>query len=251
MVFVDGPGCVIVIPARYGSTRLPGKPLLAETGKCLIQHVHERALAVTGVASVIVATDDARIADVVRGFGGTVVMTRADCPTGTDRVAEAVRGRTEPFVINIQGDEPEIPPAAIEEVLAALVRNPDVPMATAVAPLADPADLARPQVVKVVTDARGRALYFSRAAIPHVRDPFDSSRPGTPYLRHIGIYGFRREFLGTFVRLPEGRLERLERLEQLRAIEAGYPIQTATVEYTGVSIDTPEDYARFVAGHGR
>ncbi len=245
----DGPGCVIVIPARYGSTRLPGKPLLKETGKYLIQHVHERAAAVRGAAAVIVATDDDRIARAVRGFGGTAVMTSAGCLTGTDRVAEAVRGRTEPYVINIQGDEPEIPAAVIEAVLAALVANPDVPMATAVAPLVDSADLARPQVVKVVTDARGRALYFSRAAIPHVREAADAA--GAGYLRHIGIYGFRREFLGTFVRLPEGRLERLERLEQLRVLEAGYPIQAAKVEYAGVNIDTPEDYARFVARAGK
>ncbi len=242
-------GCLIVIPARYGSTRLPAKPLLKETGKFLIQHVCERAQAVRSASAVLVATDDDRIAQAVRSFGGMAVMTSAACATGTDRVAEAVRGRSEGIVVNIQGDEPEIDPAAVEALADRLLQDPDVPMATAVTSLTDSEDLARPQVVKVVVDARGRALYFSRALIPHIRDSADLS--GARRLRHIGIYAYRREFLESFVRLPEGRLERLERLEQLRALEAGYPIQTVEVTYNGVSIDTPEDYARFAARQRR
>lgn len=246
MVSVSQPGCVIVIPARYGSTRLPAKPLLKETGKFLIQHVYERAARARRATAVLVATDDARIAEAVLGFGGVAVMTSPSCPTGTDRVAEAVRGRAEPLVVNIQGDEPEMDAGVIDAVVEALAADPEAPMATAVAPLADPEDLARPQVVKVVLDARERAIYFSRAPIPHVRDAADAKGP-LPHLRHVGIYGYRREFLETFVKLPEGRLERLEKLEQLRAVEAGYPIRAAVVKYAGVNIDTPEDYARFVA----
>lgn len=246
MSTVGSPGCVIVIPARYGSTRLPAKPLLKETGKYLIQHVYERAARARRATAVLVATDDARIAEAVRGFGGTAVMTSPSCLTGSDRVAEAVRGRAEPLVVNIQGDEPEMDAEVIDAVVEALAADPEAPMATAVAPLTDPEDLARPQVVKAVLDARGRAIYFSRAPIPHVRDAADA-KGLSPHLRHVGIYGYRREFLETFVRLPEGRLERLERLEQLRAVEAGYLIRAAVVKYSGVNIDTPEDYARFVA----
>lgn len=247
-----GAACLIVIPARYGSSRLPGKPLLKESGRYLVQHVYEKACAVRGASAVVVATDDARIREAVEGFGGTCVMTSPDCTTGTDRVREAARGRPEDVVVNLQGDEPEMSPAVVEAVVAALNDNPDVPMATAVAPLRDPSDLARPQVVKVVRDARGRALYFSRAPIPHARDaaaggPAVSAAGAPAYWRHVGLYAYRRPFLDVFAGLPEGRLERLEKLEQLRALEAGYPIQTAEVTYEGINVDTPEDYARFLA----
>lgn len=238
-----GGECLIVIPVRYGSTRLPGKPLLKDSGKYLVQHVYERARRVKGAAAVLVATDDARIAAAVRSFGGEAVMTSASCATGTDRVAEAASSRKEPIVVNLQGDEPEIEPAVVEAVAGALKDDPGAPMATAVADLDDPADLERPQVVKVVLDARGRALYFSRAPIPFPRDA--GTRPG--YLRHVGIYAFRRAFLADFVKLPRGRLERIEQLEQLRALEAGFPIRAARVSYRGVNVDTPEDYSRFLA----
>ncbi|HAU39139.1 MAG TPA: 3-deoxy-manno-octulosonate cytidylyltransferase [Phycisphaerales bacterium] len=235
---------VVIIPARYASTRLPGKPLLAETGRPLIAHVVEAVRAARGIDRVVVATDDKRIAGAVRAFGGEAVMTSTHCRTGTDRLAEAAATlglADDDIVLNIQGDEPEIPPACVES-LARLLRETDAPMATLATPL-PAAEAANPNKVKVVLDARGMALYFSRARIPHDRDGagFDG------YLLHLGAYAYRVAFLKQYAVLPQTPAEQAEKLEQLRALEHGRRIAVAVVEYDGAGIDTPEDYAAFVS----
>jgi len=233
-----GLACVI-IPARYGASRFPGKPLASLAGKPLIRHVAERALKARGVDLVVVATDDDRIAAVARSCGARAVMT-GPAATGTDRVAEAVRQlapRPE-VVVNLQGDEPLIEPAALETLLGAM-SDPQVKMATLARPLAE-GELERPQVVKVVCAANGDALYFSRAAIPHRRAGGTS-----PMARaHVGIYAFREPFLQEFAALPQGRLEQEESLEQLRALEQGHRIRVVETQYGGFGVDTPEDLER-------
>jgi 3-deoxy-manno-octulosonate cytidylyltransferase (CMP-KDO synthetase) len=234
-----------IIPARYASERLPGKPLLRETGRTLLEHAWRRVREARGVGAVRVATDDARIADAVRAFGGEAVMTSAGCRTGTDRVAEAAAGCDAGLVLNVQGDEPEIPPAALEALIGRMARD-DAPMGTLACPLDDPAAFADPNKVKVVTDGRGRALYFSRAPIPHRRGGADGAAPAGALL-HIGVYAYRPAFLQTFAGLPSTPLERAERLEQLRALEHGHAIAVAVFDgppWGGV--DTREDYEAFV-----
>jgi len=232
-----------IIPARYASTRLPGKPLLAETGKCLIQHVVEAVRGARRVGRIVVATDDERIAQAVRAFGGEAIMTRADHRSGSDRLAEAVELLglgDEEIVVNVQGDEPEIPPQCVDR-LVDLLAGGEAPMATLVTPL--PADRADdPNRVKAVLDARGRALYFSRAAIPHGRE----GAGGVAYKLHLGVYAYRAAFLKRFAALPPTPAETAEKLEQLRALEHGCAIIAAEVAYDGAGIDTPEDYAAFV-----
>jgi len=228
----------VIIPARYGAQRFPGKPLADLAGSPLIAHVVERARRARGVHVVAVATDDERIAQAAQRAGAEAMVT-GDAPTGTDRVAEASR-RLRPapdVVVNLQGDEPLIEPDAIEALAAAMA--PGVEMATLARPLGE-GELARPQVVKVVTDLRGDALYFSRAAIPHRRGGGES-----PLARaHVGIYAFTAEFLQVFASLPPGRLEAEESLEQLRALEHGHRIRVADTRYAGFGIDTPEDLER-------
>jgi 3-deoxy-manno-octulosonate cytidylyltransferase (CMP-KDO synthetase) len=234
---------VAIIPARYASTRLPGKPLLAETGKPLIQHVVEAVRPAKRIERVVVATDDRRIADAVAAFGGEAVITGGDCRTGTDRLAEAAARLAlddDDIVVNVQGDEPDIPPACLDELVELLERS-QADMATLVAPLAaEKAD--DPNKVKVVTDRAGRALYFSRAKVPHERDAAGKAR----YLLHLGVYAYRAGFLRRFASLPSTPAEEAERLEQLRALEHGCGIATVTVDYDGVGIDTAEDYREFV-----
>ncbi|MFB3892549.1 MAG: 3-deoxy-manno-octulosonate cytidylyltransferase [Phycisphaerae bacterium] len=234
---------IVMIPARFGATRLPGKPLLDRTGKPLIQHVVEAARGAKSAARVIVATDDDRIARAVERFGGTAVMTSAACRTGTDRLAEAA-GKLgladDDIVVNVQGDEPEMPPSCIDTLAELLVRS-GQPMATLATPLAaDQAD--NPNKVKVVLDKNGRAMYFSRARIPFDRDGTGTAR----YLLHLGIYAYRAGFLKTFTALAPTPAEQAEKLEQLRALEHGYGIAAAVVDYHGTGIDTPEDYEAFV-----
>jgi 3-deoxy-manno-octulosonate cytidylyltransferase (CMP-KDO synthetase) len=228
----------VIIPARFGAQRFPGKPLADLAGKPIIAHVVERARLARGVDVVAVATDDARIAEAAVRAGAEAIVTGA-APTGTDRVAEAAR-RLRPapdVVVNLQGDEPLIEPEAIETLLA--VMGPGVEMGTLARPLAE-GELARAQVVKVVTDLRGDALYFSRAAVPHRRAGGDS-----PLARaHVGMYAFTAAFLQRFAALPPGRLEAEESLEQLRALEHGFRIRVADTRYTGFGIDTPEDLER-------
>ncbi len=237
-----------VIPARWGSTRFPGKSLALIAGRPLIQRVWERARQARRLSDVIVATDDERICAVVRGLGGSVVMTRPDHPSGTDRIAEAVRGFDAEVVINIQGDEPLIDPGLIDRIGAVLADEPDWDMATAACPITDPADVANPAVVKVVWGAEQRALYFSRAPIPFVRDGGDDIlRPGSLYWRHIGIYGYQCAYLAKLVAQPPCRIEQAEKLEQLRALHLGCRMKVLETEDVGLGVDTPEDVARVEA----
>jgi 3-deoxy-manno-octulosonate cytidylyltransferase (CMP-KDO synthetase) len=229
-----------VIPARYGSTRLPGKSLVPLCGKPLVQWVYERARQARRLSDLCVATDDERIRRAVESFGGRVAMTRADHPSGTDRVAEAARGLGAEVVVNIQGDEPLIDPALIDR-LAGAFDEPGWDMATAATPIARAAELANPAVVKVVTARDGAALYFSRAAIPHERDPGSIPTGTVACRRHIGIYAYRAAFLERLVREPPSLLERIEKLEQLRALELGARIRVVDAASAGVGVDTPED----------
>jgi 3-deoxy-manno-octulosonate cytidylyltransferase (CMP-KDO synthetase) len=238
----------IVIPARYASTRLPGKPLLRQTGKYLVQHVYERAAQARCANLVLVATDDPRIAAAVESFGGRAVMTRRDHATGTDRVAEVVRDLDSDIIINLQGDEPLIDPNALDLLAGRLDRDPGAPMATLAVPIQSADQLHNPNCVKVVCDGDGRALYFSRSPIPFVRDarPDFTSRPAC-FLQHLGVYAYRRPFLLRLAELPPHPLEQLEKLEQLRVLGAGNAIQLAVVGHSGLAVDTYEDYQRFVA----
>jgi 3-deoxy-manno-octulosonate cytidylyltransferase (CMP-KDO synthetase) len=240
----------IVIPARYASSRLPGKPLLRETGKYLIQHVHERACQVRGVTHVVVATDDLRIAAAVERFGGRVAMTRRDHPSGTDRVAEVAGTLDADLVINLQGDEPLIEPASLELLAGLMRRDPSAVMATLAVPIRSAEQWHNPNCVKVVCDAAGRALYFSRSPIPFVRgaSPDFAARPAR-FLQHLGLYAYRRDFLLKLAELPPEPLEHLEMLEQLRVLALGYRIQVGVVEQTGIGVDTYDDYRRFVAAY--
>lgn len=238
---------VAIIPARYASTRFPGKPLARETGKFLIQHVVEQASRARSIDEVIVATDDQRIADAVHAFGGRAVMTREDHPSGTDRVAEVAEGSDAELIVNVQGDEPELEPAYIDGLVQMMIANADVPIGTLACPFAENGDPRDPNAVKVVVDRRGRALYFSRSLIPYPRDL--KGTPSTPsgWLLHLGIYAYRREFLFKLAKLPPTPLEQSERLEQLRVLEHGYPLVVSVVEKASAGIDTPDDYAAFVA----
>ena len=229
-----------MIPARWGSTRLPGKSLMPLCGKPLVQWVYERARQAKRLDALLVATDDDRIRRAVESFGGVAVMTRPDHPSGTDRVAEAVAGRDADVVINIQGDEPAIDPGLIDALAGVMLSDPMWDMATAAAPIREARDVTAPSVVKVVCDQRGAALYFSRAVIPHFRDAGGPGAPGM-YWRHIGIYAYRREFLRTFVATPPCDLERAEKLEQLRALYLGARIRVVPTEDAGIGVDTPED----------
>ena len=229
---------VVVIPARYGSTRLPGKPLAEIAGKPLIQWVYERASTSTLKDEVLIATDDVRIRDAAISFGASVVMTRSDCASGTDRVYDAIKGRDAGIIVNLQGDEPLIRGDMIDHLFSALERE-SLGMATFCSPLVDKSELESPHVVKVVLDRNGFALYFSRSPIPFVQ-----KNANAVAYKHIGIYGFSRAFLETFVSLSRGRLEETESLEQLRALEAGYKIKVLIVDYDGISVDTREDLER-------
>lgn len=240
---------IVAIPARLGSTRLPGKPLRLLDGEPLITHVARRALE-SGAAQVTVATDDARIADVLRDNDVTICMTRADHASGSDRLAECARRLgwdDDAIVVNLQGDEPFAPASGIREVARALAED-GAPMATLATPIEDAAQLFDPNVVKVVRGARGHALYFSRAPIPWMRDAFarDSNAlpRGATFLRHIGIYAYRAGFLKQFAALEPTPLERAESLEQLRALEHGYSIAVRLApEPFPAGIDTEEDLA--------
>jgi 3-deoxy-manno-octulosonate cytidylyltransferase (CMP-KDO synthetase) len=226
-----------IIPARYASTRLPGKSLIPLCGKPLIQWVYERARLARRLRAVLVATDDERIARAVRGFGGEAVMTRADHPSGTDRIAEAAHGRDADVIVNIQGDEPLIDPALVDQVADVLMADTRWDMATAATPIRRAADLDNPAVVKVVWGEDGRALYFSRSVIPHVRD----AGVRAAHWRHVGLYGYRRAFLEKLVAAPPCELELAEKLEQLRALHLGGRIKVLATEHEGLGVDTPDD----------
>jgi 3-deoxy-manno-octulosonate cytidylyltransferase (CMP-KDO synthetase) len=233
-----------IIPARYGSSRFPGKPLVHISGKPMIQHVYERSLRAKGLDRLIVATDDTRIADSVRAFGGEFVITRTDHPSGTDRLAEASRilGLSDQdIVINIQGDEPLVEPSMIQLLITALEQSPHCSMATLAYRSMSEREYLDPNVVKVVLDGNGRALYFSRAPIPCRRDTGDSPMS---FLKHLGFYAYRNDFLQAFTHLPPGGLESIEKLEQLRALENGHAIQVALSRVESFGVDTPEDLDR-------
>jgi 3-deoxy-manno-octulosonate cytidylyltransferase (CMP-KDO synthetase) len=239
---------VAVIPARFASTRLPGKPLLSDTGWPLIRHVVEAARRAQSVQRIIVATDDARIAQAVRDFGGEAMMTRNDHPTGTDRVAEvAAEIEAARIIVNVQGDEPEIAGETIDRLVSLLDNDPDAPMATLATPIRDEAVYRDPSCVKVVCSRRGRALYFSRSPIPCHRDGLPEPGGNAPLAHlHLGLYAYRRDFLLKIGSLPRSPLEAAEKLEQLRVLEAGIPIAIGIVDEPSIGIDTPEDYRRFV-----
>ena len=236
-----------IIPARFASSRFPGKPLAPLCGKSMIQWVYERTASSRLVDRVIVATDDERIAETVRVFGGEAVMTRSDHPSGTDRLAEVAANLDSDIVVNVQGDEPLIEPGMIDQAVAPLAADPTIPMGTLKSRIDDPCDYLNPNVVKVVTDLQGFALYFSRAPVPHWRDQDrgdDRGMHGLNAFRHIGLYVYRREFLLTFASLSPTPLESVEKLDQLRALENGYRIRVVESGFSSHGVDTPQDLAR-------
>lgn len=247
---------VAIIPARYASTRLPGKPLLEIAGKFLVQHVYERCLEACRLTTTVIATDDERIVAAARSFGAPVQMTSPDLPSGTDRVAAVAADRDEEIVLNVQGDEPQVAGVDLDRLVAALEADPRAAMATLGEPLTE-VDYHSPHAVKVICDLKGIALYFSRSPIPHGLTRFpgalDLSGPAAdlnslPVLKHRGIYAYRREALLTLRGLPPAPLEQLEKLEQLRAMQQGMPIRVVPTLRTGIEINTPEDYSRFLKG---
>lgn len=241
----DQPQVLGVIPARFASSRLPGKPLLNETGTPLIIHVVEAARRSSKLDRIVVATDDRRIFDAVTAHGAEACMTREDHPSGTDRVAEvASQFPTARIVVNLQGDEPEIEPTAIDRVVDLLERDASAVMSTVATPIRDESIYRDPACVKVVLAESGRALYFSRSPIPMHRDGLSTGRPLG--LLHLGLYAYRRDFLLSLASLPPSPLEQSEKLEQLRVLESGQGIAVGVVDERCVGIDTPEDYRRFV-----
>jgi 3-deoxy-manno-octulosonate cytidylyltransferase (CMP-KDO synthetase) len=245
---------IVCIPARYESTRFANKVLANQTGKFLIQHTYEQACKAALPASVLIATDHSAVLKAAKTFGAECVMTSPDCASGTDRIAEAVRNIDFDIVVNLQADEPEIDPANIDTVAKLLIDNPEAPMATLAAEFQSEKQISDPNIVKLVVTSIEylassitalRAVYFSRSVIPYDRQA-GGVGPVSQYLRHLGIYAYRKNFLLEFTDLPQGRLEQIEKLEQLRAIENGYTILVAKVKHTCDGIDTPEQYAQFV-----
>jgi len=236
---------VVCIPARYASTRFPGKVLAQDTGKYLIQHTWEQARQAKLPERVVIAADDGKIVRAAREFGAECVLTSTEHNSGTDRIAEAVGHSDAEIIINVQGDEPQIDPGHIDYLARLLLENPEAPMATLATGFAAREQVLDPNVVKVIVDADGRAIYFSRSPIPYDRERAGVGDVGH-YLRHIGIYAYRRDFLLRITTLPQTPLEKLEKLEQLRALEHGFTILVGRVEHTCEGIDTPEQYAAFV-----
>jgi 3-deoxy-manno-octulosonate cytidylyltransferase (CMP-KDO synthetase) len=231
------PSFAVVLPARYGSTRFPGKPLATIAGRPLIEWVHRRALSIEGASAVLVATDDERIAEAVNGFGGRLAMTSADHKTGTDRVAEVARALEEDVIVNLQGDEPVFDPAMVEAMVEGLGMNNEWDIATACHAIGDRSEFENANVVKVVVASDGRALYFSRAPIPNGALDSEEARA----MRHVGVYAFRRQALSRFASLERTPLEKSERLEQLRALENGMCIGVIETERQTVGVDVPGD----------
>jgi 3-deoxy-manno-octulosonate cytidylyltransferase (CMP-KDO synthetase) len=241
---------IIIIPARYASTRLPQKLLLCETGKPLIQHTYESALKATLPVSITVACDHDAIFNAVKQFGGSVQMTDPNAPSGTDRIAEVAAVLDDvDIVVNVQGDEPEIAGSSIDLAIQMLLDHPNAVMSTLATPLRNRQQLEDASCVKVVFDARGRALYFSRSVIPHprggIRDEHFTQSPSLFY-QHIGLYAYRREFLLRLSQMPQSALEKAESLEQLRVLHHGYSMMVGVVDEATIGIDTPEDYRKFV-----
>ena len=236
------PAVVVVIPARYASTRLPGKPLVPLAGQPMVQRVYERVKLAKRVHRIIVATDDSRVVEAVQAFGGEARMTRPDHRTGTERVAEVAAHVEAEVFVNVQGDEPLLDPAAVDTAVAALVEEPKAEVVTVATPVKTPGDIMDPNVVKTVLDFDENALYFSRAPIPWVRDA--AAHVVARHLKHLGLYCFERRALLEYPTLPQGELERAEQLEQLRWLENGWKIRVAEVEHDAISVDVPEDVER-------
>jgi 3-deoxy-manno-octulosonate cytidylyltransferase (CMP-KDO synthetase) len=230
---------VIIIPARYGSTRLPGKPLVSLAGTPMIQRVYERAKLATLATRVIVATDDDRIIKAVQAFGGEARMTRSEHRTGTERVAEVAAHTDGQVFVNVQGDEPLLNPEVVDAAITALLEDAATSVATVATPIKTPADIMDPNVVKTVLDFDENALYFSRAPIPWLRDA--AAKIEVRHLKHLGLYVFQRDALLEYPTLPQGTLEKIEQLEQLRWLENGYKIRIAEVEHDSASVDVPDD----------
>jgi 3-deoxy-manno-octulosonate cytidylyltransferase (CMP-KDO synthetase) len=229
-----------VIPARYASSRFPGKALATIDSRTMLEHVYERVSLARYLGTVIIATDDKRIYEVARRFGARVMMTRGDHASGTDRVAEAASAFADvELVVNVQGDEPLIDPNAIDAAVLPLLEEPAIPMGTIKKRIEDPREISDPNVVKVVTDRFENAVYFSRSTIPHARDAHTVT-----HFKHIGLYVYRRDFLLRYSDLPAGPLEKAERLEQLRALENGFRIRVVETDYESLGVDTPADLER-------
>ena len=244
----------IIIPARYASTRLPGKPLIKIHDKTIIQWVYERACQSKLAQEVIIATDDERIYQSVKEFGGQVKMTASSHQSGSDRIAEIATANPDmEIIVNVQGDEPLITPESIDEAINALISDKTADISTLIREITDNEEILNPNIVKVVTDNSGKALYFSRAAIPYIRNQIAASSPsGTPrnddyikFYAHIGLYAYRRESLLKMTQLEQTNLEKAECLEQLRALQNGMTIKTVIVDYKPIGIDTPEDVEEF------
>ena len=233
------PSVLVVIPARYASTRFPGKPLAPISGKPMIQHVVEHVRLATLPTRIVVATEDPRIKSAVESFGAEAILTRPDHRTGTDRIAEVATHIPADIYINVQGDEPLIDPSTIDAVAAAMADDDSIQLATPCSAITLPGEIMDPNIVKVVQDFDGQALYFSRAPIPWVRDTGD--RVAAKHWKHIGLYGYRREALLEFPTLPPGELERIEQLEQLRWLENGFHVHVVETTYNAVSVDVPGD----------
>ena len=238
---------MVVLPARYGSTRFPGKPLVDIAGRPLIEWVYQRAVAIAGVGEVVVATDDRRIADAVTSFGGSVVMTDTDHETGTDRVAEVVANRDIPYVVNLQGDEPVFDPSLVVEMVDLLASVPGTDITTACHRIGSEEEFNDPNIVKVVVDGEKRALYFSRSPVPS--GAWKSEK--TAAYRHVGIYAYKRESLLRFASLEPTPLERAERLEQLRALENGMVIRLVVTDQPTLGVDVPDDVKKVEKELGR
>ena len=249
---------VAVIPARFGSTRFPGKPLVAVAGRPLVAHVIDRCKEANLVGRVIVATDDERIAEAAEAAGAEAALTSPHHPSGTDRVAEVAESLSSELVVNVQGDEPNIAPQAIDAAIAPLLADPAIPIGTLMVRLTEPSELFNPNVNKVVVDGEGFALYFSRWPIPYRRDQWPDifeeglDRAGEwvasfAWYKHVGLYVYRREVLLELARLEPTELEEAERLEQLRALAYGYRIRVVETDYDSVGVDTPQDVARLEA----
>lgn len=242
-----------VIPARYASTRFEGKALADIMGRPMVQHVYERTLKASLVSEVIVATDDERIAACVRGFGGRVEMTSSSHETGTDRLAEVAQRLDADIIVNVQGDEPLINPAMIDQAIAPLLEDASIPMGTLKSRIKTLHDFLSPNVVKVVSDPKGNVLYFSRSPLPFFRDKWNDLKDDAfasgklLCYKHVGLYVYRREFLPVFTALEPSYLELAEKLEQLRVLENGYRIKIVETEFESIGVDTPADLEKVLA----
>ncbi len=232
-----------IIPARFGSTRFPGKPLALIAGKPMLRHVYENAVKSKSLDRVVIATDDDRIASCIREFEGEYIMTDSAIETGTERAAVVARDLDVDIVVNIQGDEPLVPPELLDDLVNTLSGKPDIPVCTPITRFENEIDVHDPNQVKVVLDKNDRALYFSRSLVPFNRDTIEISgiKRKTTYWKHVGIYCFRKDFLMEYVKWPTGELEKTEKLEQLRILENGYPVLTVKTDYSPLCVDIPDD----------